>query len=71
MYEKKIILKDSVPTVGTGGLKKILTVSEQSVFCTWGLAFSVWGLYQKKSLALRASCLGFSVRLHESKKRKL
>ena len=22
------------------------------MFCTWGLAFSVWGLYQKKSLAL-------------------
>jgi hypothetical protein len=44
MYEKKIILKVSVPTLGTGGLNKILTVSV---------------LY-----------MGFSVRLHESKKKK-
>ena len=44
MKAKKENFKVSAPTVGTGGFKK----SKKSVFCTWGLGLSVYGLYIKK-----------------------
>jgi hypothetical protein len=35
--------------------------TQKSVFCTWGLAFSVWGLYKKKGSAFRV--LNFKCRV--------